>query len=148
MVVEDTPPPDLSALDNAALQDLVLSLHAQLQSQCTENEHLKLLILKLKRMQFGRKSEKLDKQIEQLELQLEDTEAEQAAAEPEAAQSEPAAAATAVPRKRTRRPLPENLRREQQRHEPKQEACPDCGGSLRVLARDGSQILAYVSATF
>ena len=37
-----------------------------------EIEHLKLLIAKLRRMQFGRKSEKLDRQIEQLELRLEE----------------------------------------------------------------------------
>ena len=39
-----------------------------------EIEHLKLLIAKLRRMQFGRKSEKLERQIEQLELKLEELE--------------------------------------------------------------------------
>ena len=33
---------------------------------------LKLLIARLQRMQFGRKSEKLDREIRQLELQLDD----------------------------------------------------------------------------
>jgi transposase len=37
-----------------------------------EVEHLKLLIARLQRMQFGRKSEKLAQQIEQLELRLEE----------------------------------------------------------------------------
>lgn len=143
MVDEDTQPLDVSALDHAALQDLVLSLQVQLQSRGTEIEHLKLLILKLKRMQFGRKSEKLDKQIEQLELQLEDKEAEQAAASPAAPESK---SATAL-RKPTRRPLPEHLPRQQQRLEPKDKACPDCGGSLRVLGEDVAEILEYVPAT-
>jgi Transposase C of IS166 homeodomain len=40
-------------------------------SRDTEIEHLKLLIAKLRRAQFGRSSEKLDRQIEQLELRLE-----------------------------------------------------------------------------
>ena len=35
-------------------------------------EHLKLLLAQLRRMQFGRKSEKLERQIEQLELRLQD----------------------------------------------------------------------------
>jgi phage shock protein A len=35
---------------------------------------LKLLIAKLRRMQFGLSSEKLDRQIEQLELKLEELE--------------------------------------------------------------------------
>jgi hypothetical protein len=34
--------------------------------------NLKLLIAKLRRMQFGRSSENLDRQIEQLELRLEE----------------------------------------------------------------------------
>ncbi|WP_454824932.1 transposase domain-containing protein [Paraburkholderia xenovorans] len=45
-----------------------------------EIEHLKLLIAKLRRMAFGRSSEKLDRQIEQLELKLEDLEADEGAA--------------------------------------------------------------------
>ena len=36
-------------------------------------EQLKLLIAKLRRMQFGRKSEKLDWQTEQLELRISPT---------------------------------------------------------------------------
>jgi hypothetical protein len=40
-------------------------------SRDSEIEQLKLLIAKLHRRQFGRSSEKLDRQIEQLELQLE-----------------------------------------------------------------------------
>ena len=39
----------------------------------SEIEHLKLLIAKLRRMQFGRKSEKLERQIEQLEFKLEES---------------------------------------------------------------------------
>lgn len=41
----------------------------------TERWSLKLWITKLQRMQFGRKSEKIDRQIEQLELRLEDLQA-------------------------------------------------------------------------
>ena len=82
MSAAGTQTPDLSTLDTDALKDLVLSLQAQLQSRNTEIENLKLLILKLKRLQFGRKSEKRDRQIEQLELQLEDLEATQAEAAP------------------------------------------------------------------
>lgn len=50
----------------------MLDLQEQLTTRGVEIEHLKLQIAKLHRMQFGRKSEKLDHQIEQLELQLED----------------------------------------------------------------------------
>ncbi len=78
--------PDLDALDPDALKALILSQQEkifsqreqlvskdeQLASRDTEIEHLKLLIAKLRRMQFGRTSEKLDRQIEQLELRLDE----------------------------------------------------------------------------
>ena len=67
--------PDLDTLDLIALKALILSQHQeilsqeeQLASRDSEIEQLKLLIAKLRRMQFGRKSEKLERQIEQLEL--------------------------------------------------------------------------------
>ena len=73
--------PDLDTLNHKALKALIVAQHAQilskdeqllqrdeqLASREEEIERLKLLIAKLRRMQFGRKSEKLDRQIEQLE---------------------------------------------------------------------------------
>ena len=44
---------------------------------------MKLLIAKLRRMQFGRSSEKVERQIEQLELKLEELEADEVEAAPE-----------------------------------------------------------------
>ena len=66
--------PDLDQLDAEALKALLRATHEQLLSHQDEIEHLKLLIAKLRRMQFGRKSEKLQQQIEQLELKLEELE--------------------------------------------------------------------------
>ena len=80
--------PDLNVLPADALRALILAQHEQLlstestltatqeqlQSREREIEHLKLLLAKLHRMQFGRKSEKLTRQIEQLELRLEELE--------------------------------------------------------------------------
>ena len=54
----------------------VVHLSSELSTRTAEIEHLKLVLAKLRRMQFGRRSEKLDLQIEQLELKLEDLEAE------------------------------------------------------------------------
>ena len=71
--------PDLHALDITALRALVMEQHAELLSRNIEIDNLKLLVLKLKRMQFGRKSEKLDRQIAQLELCLEELESVPAA---------------------------------------------------------------------
>jgi transposase len=68
-----------AALD--ASEARVAHLCAELSTRTAEIEHLKLVLAKLRRMQFGRRSEKLDQQIEQLELKLEDLEAETAVAE-------------------------------------------------------------------
>lgn len=62
------------------LEDVVESHKAATATDKAEIEHLKLLIAKLRRMQFGRRSEKLDRQIEQLELRLEELEADEGAA--------------------------------------------------------------------
>lgn len=81
--------PDLDALDADALRAIVLRQHDQLLSRDHELEHLKLLIAKLRRMQFGRKSEKIARQIEQLELQLEELQTERATEYPPRADEEP-----------------------------------------------------------
>ena len=75
--------PDLDALDSEALKVLVIEQHAALTSHQAEIDTLKLLIRKLQRMQFGRRSEKLGQQIEQLEFQLEELEASESAPHPE-----------------------------------------------------------------
>jgi transposase len=58
----------------------VVALKAQLSERSVEIEHLKLLIAKLKKQQYGRKSEKLDRQIEQLEFKLEELQTDAGAA--------------------------------------------------------------------
>ena len=144
--------PDLNQLDPASLQALIflqheqlLSKDAQLLARDNEIEQLKQLIAKLRRMQFGRKSEKLERQIEQLELRLDELEAsrgERATAQTAAAVA-PVADRTAKP---ARRPLPPHLPRETREIPPKQEACPDCGGKLKPLGEDVSEMLEYVPA--
>ncbi len=141
--------PDLSTLDAAALKALVLEQHARLLSRETEIENLKLLILKLRQMQFGRKSEKLGQQIVQLELRLEDLQSGQAENAHLHNEAPPADAATQpAKRKPARRPLPEHLPRETQTHAPQHTACPECGGALRQLGEDVAEILEYVPAQF
>ena len=163
MVAAPATLPDLSVLDAAALQALILSQHENLVAQHealvaqqetlasreTEIENLKLLILKLRRMQFGRKSEKLDHQIAQLELRLEDLEAAEAeSTAPQAAEDSATAPARPARRRPVRRPLPEHLPRETQTHVPEQTACPECGGTLRALGEDVSEVLDFVPARF
>ena len=135
--------------DIEALKRLVLEREAQLEierhnvrAQQTLIEYLKLQIAKLKRMQFGRSSEKLNAQIEQLELIVEDLEEEQARTQPEAVTDAKVAKQAPV-----RRPLPEHLPRETVRHEP-EAGCPECGGNLKAIGEDVAEMLEYVPASF
>jgi transposase len=77
MAAVNHPLPDLDALNPNELKALIFSQREQLVSRDNEIEHLKLLIARLRRIQFGRKSEKLDREIEQLELRLDELEATQ-----------------------------------------------------------------------
>nr|WP_321943923.1 IS66 family transposase [Paraburkholderia tropica] len=126
------------------LQETVDSQQAALASRIAEVEHLKLLIAKLRRMQFGRKSEKLDHQIEQLELRLEELEADEGAAPVEIPKT-PRTAVEQAPRK----PLPEHLPREIQTHLPESAGkCTQCGGQMKSLGEDVAEQLEYVPASF
>jgi transposase len=147
--------PDLEALQPSELRALIFAQHTEIHSQReqllsrdNEIEHLKLLISRLRRVQFGRKSEKLDREIEQLELRLDELEATQATKV--VASQTPAVSASAmnVAAKPARRPLPEHLPREIRKYPPKQTACPDCGGELKHLGEDVSEMLEYVPARF
>ena len=127
--------------DIEALKALVLEQRAQLAFNLTEIEHLKLLIAKLKRMQFGRSSERLDREIEQYELRLEELQTAQAELPPAL---KPKAEEKSKP---VRRPLPDHLPREQVLHQPKCE-CPDCGAAMRKIGEDVSEVLEYVPERF
>jgi transposase len=146
--------PDLDTLNHETLKALIVAQHQQLlhkdeqlTSRDEEIERLKLLIAKLRRMRFGRKSEKLDWEIEQLELKLDELQASRA--QQVAACPSPLAASN-VNRatKRARQPLPDHLPRETHKILPKQETCPDCSGALKPLGEDVSEILEYVPEHF
>jgi transposase len=111
-----------------------------------EIEKLRLLIRRLQRGQFGRRSERLDP--DQLQLGLEDL--EQTAAAAEAAQEE-AAARSSTPRPpRVRRrnlgSLPAHLPRVEVLVDLEDKNCRCCGGALHVIGEDTSEMLDIVPA--
>lgn len=112
-----------------------------------ELEKIRIQLNRLRRMQFGRSSEKLAQEAEQLELSLEDLEAAEAAAH---APVEPELKADIAPdapkRPRGRRPLPEHLPRREVRHEPAC-TCPACGGEMRKVG-DVTEVLEYTPGRF
>jgi transposase len=117
-------------------------MRAELMSKDAVIERLKFQLAVARRAQFGRSSEKLDREIEQLELQLEDLETAAAAAAPIAASLQD------IERNRpTRKPLPEHLPRKEIVHEVPRD-CPKCGGKLSKLGEDATEILDYAPARF
>jgi transposase len=135
---------DLSALpDNVdALQSLVRDLAVELNAERLRTEQLQARLVKLQRMQFGRSSEKIATEIAQIELALDDLHEAGGAR----AQARPAAV-NAVVDKPIRRPLPDHLPREEVVHACA-DACPKCGGALRRLGEDVTELLEYIPASF
>lgn len=149
----DTLPDDVDALkallrqrdgELQQLRDTVSTLEQALSVRSLEIEQLKLQLAKLRRMQFGRKSEKLDQQIEQLETRLEDLLAE----EGESQDRETISAVPSARQKSVRQPLPVHLPREERVLEPVEQACPSCGGNLKPLGEDVSEQLDLIDAAF
>src|ERR1700726_3270987 len=106
--------------------------------------HMKLVIAKLRREQYGQSSERGRKVLDQLELQLEELEAETSenavAAEDKAA----GAAVKSFARQRpARAPLPAHLPRERV-VVPVPPCCPCCGGRLVKFGEDITETLEVV----
>src|SRR5580658_207288 len=115
-----------------------------------EIEKLKFQIAKLRRMQFGRSSERIAREIEQLELRLEELETGEAEDAVKAETANPS-----VPQreraKPKRKPLPDHLPRQEIVHEPQDDGactCPDCGAGMARLGEDVTEVLDYVPGRF
>src|ERR687893_669253 len=124
-----------------AERDLIREKHDAAQA---EIEKLRLLIRRLQRGRFGRRSERLDP--DQLQLGLEDLEQTVAAAE--AAQEEAAARSNTPRPPRVRRrnlgALPAHLPRVETLVDVEDKSCPCCGGTLHVIGEDTSEMLDIV----
>ncbi len=131
--------PDLDQLDSAALKILVVGQHGEI-------AHLRLVVQKLQRMLFGRSSEKSNTSSDQLPLLAEI--AQPAGSEAASQPNNKAKDSSAPRRKRKPRSLPAHLRREVRIHTPEHTSCPECGGHLKKLGEDVSEVLDYIPASF
>lgn len=137
----------------AALPDNPAMLKALVSAQQAEIERLKFIIAKFRRMHFGRRSEQMGEAVTQLELALEDLECGRAEQEtgddPAESDQVPESTTESVPEtKPKRKPLPGHLPRDTVEHLPTACTCPDCGGTLKQLGEDMSEVLEYVPASF
>jgi transposase len=112
------------------------------------HEQLKRRLARLLRQQYGANSEKLRTEINQTELLLGDIEEQIAEMTPaKTEQPEAPAPAETSRRKPARRALPESLPRDVVDH-PAPCTYPKCGGALRPLGEDVTEVLDYVPAAF
>jgi len=107
-------------------------------------EKLKLQIARLKRVQFGRSSERLDERVAQLELIVEELESNLPPQEEAGPSVPPVDRARDKP---ARKPLPDHLPREVEEHAPAC-GCPHCGTALRRLGEDISEYLELIPEHF
>lgn len=126
-----------------------------------ELEKLKIELARLKRMKFGRSSERLDREIKQTELLIEDLEAETAGDQKvddlapagtgpqadDAETSKPSDAKAATPASRGPRRFPDHLPRKPVVHDPG-DTCTACGGDLRTVGQAETEVLTYVPGRF
>ena len=134
----------------AALQAENARMSATIRAHDQLIQTLRLRIAKLKKQAFGKSSEKVEREIEQLELALEDlliAAAESATADENAADDASADASkdTAEHKPRRRPRVSDATPRERRELDPGT-CCPDCGGDLRLVGEDVSEILDLVTA--
>lgn len=138
--------------DTEALRALVLATFAERDTTIAErdaavterdillaqNDRLRHLLLKLTRMQFGAKSERLPE--EQLQLGLEALEQAIAKDEAEAEKQDPELRqGNAAKRRANRGALPAHLPRIEVILEPEDTACPCCRAPMTVIGEDTSE---------
>ena len=134
-------------------RDRVIAVRdAELYAKTLQIEHLKAQLAVLRRVRFGRSSEKLDREIEQLELilgELEEGVAENSERAARAQDAERGERAKRRDRKPLgRKPLPDHLPRERVLHEAPP-ACTSCSGTvLRKIGEDVTEVLEYVPSFF
>ena len=139
----------------AALQAENAKMSATLRAHDLLVQALRTRIARLKKQKFGASSEKIEREIEQLELALEDLMVATAEADDTPPEKMRPRSRT---RRRLRRPRPRPPKKQRRRPRvskdtPRErreldpgDACPDCGGDLRVVGEDVSELLDMIAA--
>ena len=135
----------------ATLEAKNAKMSATLQAHDQLIQSLRLRIARLKKHGFGKSSEKIEREIQQLELALEDLmiAASESSSEPlaEVEETVPAAPEASMPEKTMRRRprVSDQAARERRELDPGT-CCPACGGELRLVGEDVSEILDMIAA--
>ena len=129
----------------AALQAENARMLATLQAHEQLVQALRLRIARLLKQAFGKSSEKIEREIAQIELALEDLLIAAAEQRDEPADEEDAHPATTEAKSRRRPRVSDETPRERRELDPGT-CCPDCGGDLRMVGEDVSELLDMIAA--
>ena len=133
--------------ENRELRAVRDSLETELRKAGLREDYLEYQIEKLRRMLFGRRSEKLPKRTDGL-TQLELFEEAKKEIETERTEELEEINYTRKKRRGARRPIPEEIHREQVEVDvdPDLRVCPDCGEEMDCIGHDVSEDLEYIPA--
>ncbi|MDO2143013.1 IS66 family transposase, partial [Escherichia coli] len=108
-------------------------------------DYLQAQLDKLRRMNFGSRSEKVSRRIAQMEADLNRLQKE---SDTLTGRVYDPAVQRPLRQTRTRKPFPESLPRDEKRLLPAAPCCPNCGGSPRHMGEDTAEQLGVMGSAF
>ncbi|AXS48059.1 IS66 family transposase [Klebsiella pneumoniae] len=140
-------PDDINALKRLLAEQEALNraLLEKLNEREREIDHLQAQLDKLRRMNFGSRSEKVSRRIAQMEADLK---ALQKESDTLTGRVDDPAVQRPLRQTRTRKPFPESLPCDEKRLLPAASCCPECGGSLSYLGEDAAEQLELMRNAF
>ena len=131
--------------DIAEQEALNRALLEKLNEREREIDHLQAQLDKLRRMNFGSRSEKVSRRIAQMEADLKQLQKE---SDTLTGRVDDPAVQRPLRQTRTRKPFPESLPRDEKRLLPAASCCPECGGALSYLGEDAAEQLELMRSAF
>ena len=145
--MNDTSSDDILLLKQrpAEQEALIHALQEKLSNREREIDHLQAQLDKLRRMNFGSRSEKVSRRIAQMEADLNLLQQE---SDTLTGRVDDPAVQRPLRQTRTRKPFPESLPRDEKRLLPTEPCCPECGGSLSYPGEDAAEQLELMRSAF
>ena len=132
----------------AEQEALIHALQEKLSNREREIDHLQAQLDKLRRMNFGSRSEKVSRRIAQMEADLNRLQKESDRERYADWRVYDPAVQRPLRQTRPRKPFPESLPRDEKRLLPAAPCCPNCGGSLSYLGEDTAEQLELMRSAF
>jgi len=140
-------PDDIDKLKHLLAEQEALNraLLEKLADRECEIDKLQAQLDKLRRMNFGSRSEKISRRIAQMEADLNRLQKE---SDTLTGRVDDPPVPRPLRQTRTRKPFPESLPRDEKRLKPAEACCPDCGGALAYLGEAAAEQLELMRSAF